>query len=525
MATFFNLKRSMVLMLLSGVLFSACTTSPPSHQAAQSNTGANSALSINPNLPKELLLQRITWGINPSSAEAIRAVGVPNFMQQQLQLIPINPAWAMPQTVQTQFAAMEINQKSLVEIVSNLEQLRTTSDANGSTEDARKTYREALNRLDKETMSRAILRQLYAPNQLQEQMVWFWFNHFNVFQGKSNIRAMLGDYEEHAIRPNSLGHFGALLAATAHHPAMLRYLDNDQNAVNHPNENYAREIMELHSLGIEGGYTQKDVQELARILTGVGIKLKQDAAPKLGKLQSQYVHQGLFEFNPARHDYGDKQFLGHIIKGRGLDELNEALNILATHPATARFISKKLAVFFVSETPSTRLIDNMAQTFLKTNGDIKAVLMTMFNSDEFAQSLGHQFKDPQHYVIGALRLAYDQKPILNTAPVINWLARLGQARYGRLTPDGYSMLANAWNSPAQMTTRFEIAKFIGNGRAGLFKGDNGNDVPAFPKLSNALYFSYLQKTLSANTQASLDQAVSPQDWNTLLLASPEMMMR
>ena len=336
---------------------------------------------------------------------------------------------------------------------------------------------------------------------------------------------MLGDYEEQAIRPHVLGHFRDLLVATAHHPAMLRYLDNEQNAINHPNENYAREIMELHSMGVDGGYSQRDVQELGRILTGVSFNLKNDGPPKLGKLQNLYVRQGLFEFNPRRHDFGDKQFLGHTIKGRGLGELDEALTMLAQNPATAHFVSKKLALFFVGDTPSGALIESMAQTYLSTNGDIKAILSTLFSSDEFQQSLGHQFKDPQHYVFSAMRLAYDSKPILNTNPVINWLSRLGQPRYGKLTPDGYPLTSTAWDSPGQMTTRFEIAKYIGTGSAGLFKSDSGNEVAAFPKLSNALYFDYLQKTLSPNTLTSLEQANSPQEWNTLLLAAPEMMVR
>jgi uncharacterized protein (DUF1800 family) len=306
---------------------------------------------------------------------------------------------------------------------------------------------------------------------------------------------------------------------------MLRYLDNEQNAINHPNENYAREIMELHSMGVDGGYSQHDVQELARILTGVGFNFNRDRTPNLGKLQGQYVRNGAFEFNPRRHDYGDKQFLGHTIRGRGLGELDEAIDLLSKNPATAHFISKKLAMFFVGETPSPDLINSMAQTFSATDGDIKAVLSTMFSSKEFISSLGHQFKDPQHYVFSAMRLAYDDKPILNTQPVINWLSRLGQPRYGKLTPDGYPLTATAWDSPGQMTTRFEIARAIGNGSAGLFRTDSGTDFPGFPKLSNVLYFTYLQSMLSQNTLKSLDQASSPQEWNTLLLASPEMMVR
>ena len=163
-------------------------------------------------------------------------------------------------------------------------------------------------------------------------MTWFWFNHFNVHQYKANIRAMLADYEEHAIRPHALGRFRDLLAATLRHPAMLRYLDNADNAAGRINENYAREIMELHTMGVGSGYSQHDVEELARCLTGLGIDARPDNPRLKPELQAQLVRDGLFEFNPARHDYGDKVFLGHSIKGQGLAEIDEVLDILARHP-------------------------------------------------------------------------------------------------------------------------------------------------------------------------------------------------
>jgi uncharacterized protein (DUF1800 family) len=308
---------------------------------------------------------------------------------------------------------------------------------------------------------------------------------------------------------------------------MLRYLDNEQNAVNHINENYARELMELHTLGVNGGYGQRDVQELARILTGVGVNVGSTAPNVRRVLQSQYVRQGLFEFNPNRHDYGDKEFLGNTVRGRGLAELDEAIDRLSRHPSTARFISRKLAVFLVSDEPPAALVERMSQTFLQTDGDIAATLRTLFNSPEFAQSLGHKFKDPIHYVVSAVRLAYDDKPILNAGPMLNWLNRMGEPLYGRQTPDGYPMTETAWASPGQMTTRFEIAKAVGSGSAGLFKteGPRVQERAAFPQLANPLYFQSLQKTFSPATRQAMDQAGSPQEWNTFLLSSPEMMVR
>ena len=320
------------------------------------------------------------------------------------------------------------------------------------------------------------------------------------------------------------------LAATLHHPAMLRYLDNDQNASGHINENYAREIMELHTMGVGSGYTQNDVQELARILTGAGVNQTPQSAPapKLKpELQSQYVRQGLFEFNPNRHDYGDKVLLGHPIKGRGLSEIDEALDLISRAPATSRFISRKLAMYFVSDNPSPQLIEKMAATFRQTDGDIAAVLKTMFGAPEFQSSLGLQFKDPMRYVLSAVRLAYDDKVILNTGPIQGWLNRMAEPLYGHETPDGYPLAEAAWNGPGQMATRFEIARAIGTGSAGLFKpeGPQAVDHPAFPQPANALYFTSLRPTLGAATREALEQAISPQDWNTLFLASPEFMRR
>ncbi|MGH8821568.1 MAG: DUF1800 domain-containing protein, partial [Rhodoferax sp.] len=366
---------------------------------------------------------------------------------------------------------------------------------------------------------------LYSPNQIQEQMTWFWMNHFNVFERKGNIRATIGDFEESAIRPHALGKFRDLLGAVAHHPAMLVYLDNVQNAAGHINENYAREIMELHTMGVNSGYSQHDVQELARVMTGVGVDFGPDR-PYLMR-QPGYVREGAFEFNPRRHDSGPKVFLGKPIRSRDVGEFDEALDRLARAPATAHFISHELAVYWLSDNPPPALVERMAQTFQRSDGDIAATLQTLLSSPEFAQSAGHKFKDPMRYVVSAVRLAYDDKTILNVRPMLNWLNRMGEPMYGHQTPDGYPLDAASWNSPGQMTTRFEIARAIGSGSAGLFKTDDPQprERAAFPQLANALYFDAIGKTLSPSTRQALDQAASPQEWNTLLLSSPEFMNR
>ncbi|HJV80445.1 DUF1800 domain-containing protein [Noviherbaspirillum sp.] len=492
--------------------------------AACATTRAGAAPRSDP-LPTLSVLNRITWGANSETLRQANALGLDRYLERQLHPGPAN----LPAQVQAQIDAMTISQRSLEDLERDFEQRRR--DAQGMNDAqkqaAKQAYQQDLNRLAREAASRSLLRALYSSNQLQEQMTWFWMNHFNVHQGKHDLRAMIGDYEERAIRPYALGKFRELLAATAHHPAMLRYLDNEHNAADRINENYARELMELHTLGVDAGYSQRDVQELARVLTGVGIHRGEQMRFARPALQQQYVRQGLFEFNPRRHDYGDKQLLDRTIRGRGLAELDEALDLLSRQPATAHFISRKLALYFVSDDPPAALVERMAQSFLRSDGDIAVTLRTLFDSPEFAQSLGRKFKDPVHYVVSAVRLAYEDKPILNAAPMLNWLNRMGEPLYGRQTPDGYPLTQSAWNSAGQMTTRFEIAKAIGAGSAGLFRTDDmlPQERPAFPQLANALYYQSLQAGLNPATRAALEQAASSQEWNMLLLASPEMMHR
>ncbi|WP_347379600.1 DUF1800 domain-containing protein [Bradyrhizobium sp. STM 3843] len=473
------------------------------------------------------MLDRLTWGVNASSAEHFHAVGTERWLQEQL-----HPAGdlSLPPAAKAQIEAMPDVHSFPFDIAVAFEQQAKSANQVADPEQkkaAQQVYQQAMNDRAKQATARTILRALYAPDQLRERMTWFWFNHFNVHQYKGNIRILVGDYEDRAIRPHALGKFRDLLAATLRHPAMLRYLDNADNAAGHLNENYAREIMELHTMGIGSGYTQADVEALARILTGVGIDLKPEDPKLKPELQSQLVREGAFEFNPARHDYGDKTFLGHLIKGRGLAEVDEALDILVHHPATAAHLSRQIATYFVADNPPEALVQKMAQTFRTSDGDIAAVLGTMVHSPEFAASLkpGARFKDPVQYVLSAVRLAYDDKVVLNTAPIQGWINRLGEGLFNHETPDGYALTSASWNGPGQMMVRFEIARQVGSGSAGLFKPDGPNAVerPAFPLLQNALYYEGLKQTLTPTTQAALEQAISPQDWNTLFLSSPEFM--
>ncbi|APW40807.1 hypothetical protein RD110_19390 [Rhodoferax koreense] len=470
---------------------------------------------------------RLSWGANRREVAETRAEGASAYLARQLHPGPA----VLPPAVQQQIDAMTISQRPFEELVREMDQRNRDSNSGtasaGEKAAARQAYQQDMNRLAREAATRHLLRALYSPNQLQEQMTWFWLNHFSVSQAKGNLRAMVGDYEEQAIRPHALGKFRTLLGAVAHHPAMLRYLDNAQNAAGRINENYARELLELHTLGVNAGYTQQDVQEMARVLTGNGIA-DQPASPKLRpELQADLVRRGLYEFNPNRHDYGPKRLLGQPITRRGAAEFDEALDRLARHPATARFISEKLVRYWLSDQPEPALIDRMARTFLQSDGDIAATLQTLMTSREFAEGAGRKFKDPLRYVVSAVRLAYDDRTVLNVGPMLGWLGRMGEPLYGRATPDGYPLDAAAWASPGQMATRFEIARAIGAGSAGLFRTEGPQPVerPAFPQLTNALYYQSIDATLGAATKTALAQAASAQEWNGFLLSAPEFMNR
>jgi uncharacterized protein (DUF1800 family) len=473
------------------------------------------------------LIDRVTWGANESAAAEFAALGRDRWLERQLHP---GPKDRLPAAAQAIINGLPVATRPLTEIAWPLTAQQRNANQIPDPEQKKtlqQAFQQSLNELGRQAATRSLLRDLYSPDQLREKMTWFWFNHFNVHLYKSDIRETIGDYEER-LRHNALGHFRDLLRATATHPAMLRYLDNAENAKGHINENYAREIMELHTMGVGSGYTQEDVQELARILTGVGVNF-QPPGPDAVKPppQPDHIRSGLFEFNPARHDYGVKRFLGHTIEGRGFVEVEQALDILARHPVTATFVSRKIATYFLSDTPPDALVQRMAQSFRTTDGDVVSVLLTMFKSPEFTASLAAKakYKDPIQFVLSAVRLAYDNKVILNAQPIMGWLNRLAEGLYNHPTPDGYPMVAAAWNSPGQMATRFEIARAIGSNAAGLFKAPPPDTAerPAFPQIAGALYFNAVQPTLSQATRAALDQAGSPQEWNMLFLSSPEFM--
>jgi uncharacterized protein (DUF1800 family) len=469
-------------------------------------------------------VNRIGWGATQAQWDEATRQGWVGYVEQQLRADPRRP---LPPAAQSQIDALSIEQRSAQELLQQVEEMRRKQDKQ-PTEDERKAARQAyqgeLNRLAREAGHRQLLRQLYSEQQLLEQMSWFWFNHFNVHQYKRELRALVADYEESALRPQALGSFRALLGAVARHPAMLRYLDNDQNTAGKPNENYARELLELHTLGVDSGYTQRDVQELARVLTGFGARLDAERPKLKPELDKRYVRQGLFEFNPARHDFGDKTLLGRTITGRGAAELDEVLDLLVAQPATARFVSRKLAVYLLSDTPPPALVARMAAAFQASRGDIAATLRPLLLAPEFAAASPAKFKDPQHYLLSSLRASYGNQVILNSQPVQAWLRRLGQGLYDRQTPDGYALTAEAWNSAGQMSTRFELARSIAGGPAALFKPESAGAAVVSP-LPKPQLAQALQPPLSERTRAALAQSATPLDWGALLLSSPEFMYR
>jgi uncharacterized protein (DUF1800 family) len=468
-----------------------------------------------------LWLQRVTFGLDSASVAELHRLGRERYLDRQLQ----DPEPPLPPPVAAALARLEPAHAdpaaSLADVAAQYKAINAMTDG-ASKDEARKALNERGNRLAYEAIRVELLRALYSPSQLKEQMVWFWLNHFSVHQNKANLRWLVADYADRAIRPHALGRFKDLVLATLEHPAMLQYLDNNQNAVGHVNENYARELMELHTLGVDGGYTQQDVQQLARVLTGSGIN--SGNPPKLKpEWQALYLREGAFEFNPARHDFGAKVLLGRTIQGRGFAEVDDAVTLIVKQPACAHFISRQLAAYFVADNPPPQLVERMAQTFLRTDGNISAVLREMLLSPELNAALGGKFKDPMRFVMSAVRFAYDGHTISNTRPMLNWLNGLGEAPFGRQTPDGYPLTETAWASSGQMSRRFEIARSIGSGSAGLFDSEDAAAAPAagFPQLSNRLYFEAVEPFLAARTRDALARANSPQEWNTFLLASPD----
>jgi uncharacterized protein (DUF1800 family) len=456
------------------------------------------------------VLNRLSFGPRPGDIESVKSTGIETYIQSQLKSDSI----AHPKSLTQQLNSLKTLQLSPVELLGDDRQRRVNKQGQqpipGRTMAARQQRRKVL----EEAIQGRLLHAVESPRQLQEVMVDFWYNHFNVFSGKGQGRFLVGNYEEQAIRPHVLGKFHTLLEATAKHPAMLFYLDNWQNtAPNSPgargrfqglNENYARELMELHTLGVDGGYAQQDVITLARIFTGWGF-------PRFRQGVSDGRDRSEFYFDATRHDSSDKVFLGQTIKGGGIEEGEQALDILARHPATARHISYKLAQYFVADEPPQPLVDKLAKRFQEKEGDIRAVLDTLFHSSEFLDPKYYnaKFKTPYRYVISAIRATGTD--IRDFRPVFGFLRQLGMPPYGCQTPDGYKNTQSAWLNPDAMLRRISFATALVTGRS------LGYEPVDAQLLSQTLgnNFSPETKAVMASTDKQMQVA--------LMLGSPEFM--
>ena len=429
------------------------------------------------------VLNRIGFGARPGDIERVRALGLDRYIDQQLHPDRIPDAGIAPR-----LEALPTVRMSSREIAEKIElpqiEARREKQAGASPGPAN----QRANAVVLELAEQKMLRALYSERQLQEVLTDFWFNHFNVDARKGPVRFMLTEYERDVIRPHALGKFRDLLGAVAKSPAMLFYLDNwmsadpagphapqprprvahgpfgpivvqppprvarqNPNAPKGLNENYARELMELHTLGVDGGYTQKDVTEVARAFTGWTID-----RPRQG---------GGFIFRPALHDEGRKVVLGHVIKaGGGQSDGEEVLDILAKQPATARFIATKLVRRFVSDAPPPALVDGAAKRFRETDGDLREVMRMLLTSPEFlsAGAAGEKLKTPFEFVASALRAT--GADVQDALPLVRALQQLGMPLYQCQPPTGYKDTADAWVNTGALVDRMNFAVRLANRR-------------------------------------------------------------
>ncbi len=484
------------------------------------------------------VLNRLAFGPSPADIEHIKSIGVEKYIDAQLSPESI----ALPPSLINDINALLTLHLSPAELF--VEYGPPSYRAQKGDQQAIQSVRRRANVIVDQAVQARLIRAVESPRQLEEVMANFWFNHFNVFAQKGLDHLWIGSYEEEAIRPYVLGHFRDLLGATAKDPAMLFYLDNWQNtAPDSPgargnfkglNENYARELMELHTLGVDGGYTQQDVITLARILTGWGFRRP---GQPLQNVNLSKVNA--FYFDPNRHDFSDKVFLGHTIKGSGIEEGEEALDILAQHPSTARHLSYELAQYFVSDQPPKSLVDRLSREYLRTRGDIRSVLRTLFHSREFwdQKYFAKKFKTPYEYVISAVRAA--GSPVTNTRPLYGMMAQLGMPLYMCQTPDGYKNTQEAWLNPNAMTQRINFAMAVASGRlpinqpqANSMEQMMGRAKTTTPEsqaarvepLAATNLISVVGPTLSADTKAAVEDS-APAFQAPMILGSPGFMHR
>jgi len=423
-------------------------------------------------------LNRLTYGPRPGDVERVKAMGLRQWIETQLspsridnraldaKLLRLETLNLDAETIQREYAAPAMAARRQRRATESTESnARAAESTEGSAQNPNRMMRAPMSeaqRKGRQVISdieeAKLLRAVYSERQLEEVLVDFWFNHFNVFAGKGATRNYIAEYEREAIRPYVLGRFRDMLGATAKSPAMLFYLDNwlssaqgAQRALRAPgakarssgiNENYARELMELHTLGVDGGYTQQDIVDVARAFTGWTMQPRQGSG---------------FVFAAARHDRGEKMVLGHTIKAGGVDEGERVLDVVAAHPSTARHIATKLAMRFVSDTPSQSLVDRAAAVFTATRGDLREVVKTILMSPEFSAADAYRVKvkTPLEFVASALRATGAE--VRTAAPLARTLRDMGMPIYFCQPPTGYDETASTWVSAGALVSRMNFA--------------------------------------------------------------------
>jgi uncharacterized protein (DUF1800 family) len=384
-----------------------------------------------------------------------------------------------------------------------------------------------------ELIENKLYRAIYSNRQLQEVLVDFWMNHFNVFNGKGPNRILLTSYERDAIRPHVFGRFKDMLLATARHPAMLIYLDNvnsqaprddipiafvgpNQQPLRRPglNENYARELMELHTLGVDGGYTQEDVLAVARAFTGWTV-----VEP------NRYAE---FAFTGPWHDRKEKVILERTLPaGRGEQDGLDVIDMLSRHPSTAKFISKKLAQRFVSDDPPQALVERMAATFSRTDGDLRAVLQTLFSSVEFSSegAMQSKLKSPLELVVSSVRAL--NADATDTFVLAQRIADLGQPLYGKVEPTGYPNTGESWASTAGILGRINFGTDLTAGRIPGVRADMSrfNFKQPAAVATELLGAPPAPATLESIEKGIQGREVTPSMLATVVLSSPEFQRR
>ena len=496
-----------------------------------------------------LLLARATYGARPGDLERLLATGVDAWLRQQL-----DPERIADEAVEPRLAGYPDLALPTPELLAKYprpsrEERQRLQQARRAREDGSRMETANAPPIGKETMGprrvvaqlteARLLRAVHSERQLEEVLVDFWFNHFNVYARKDPVTALLlPSYERDAIRPHVLGKFRDLLLATAQHPAMLRYLDNwintkpdfdprsemmadrpamaarrgagrarprEQQRTFGLNENYARELLELHTLGVDGGYGQQDVVEVARCLTGWTVTSSQ-LLRKRGRARGDGVQSamdGAFHFSAAAHDGGAKTVLGHTIDRGGVEDGLAVIDLLAAHESTARFVCTKLAARFASDTPSPVLVDEMVATWRATDGDLRAVLQAMFESPTYYSDAARhdKVKTPLELAVSAVRATNGR--YLGGGGLARAVMELGMPLYQCQPPTGYEESAAAWLSAGSMLNRIH---FVGELLSGHIPGVRIGPLPADVDGWAAQILA--PGSGSADDQATLQEALS-----------------